>query len=283
MALTTTQVTQITDSIAKAITDFNTNFVTGTSSARTTITGGVGGTGLTSATVGRIMNLSNTPDLSDELSLLPVANTVASNVSAYLSGIAALNSFYAQYAKLCDALDTAQAGLNAFLTTNTLQVNAFFAACFNYYQANAVNLGLRTSTNIPTAIVTANYFPYAAVDDLWDITFSGATTFSANAVGTSTSTSGSGGGVGQIYIYKVNATNAVGGAAIQVTYTNGAGNSANATYNTTSGVPLASGSLAAGYSISGAIGSAITAVSATGGTSGEQYRFGIQLVRSAAY
>ncbi len=282
MALTTAQVTAIADSIAQACTDYNTNYITGVATARTTITNGVGGTGATSATVGRVLAYAAVPDLADELALLPKANTVASNVSALLTGIN-LNSFYLQYLPLLDALDTAQTGLNAFLTTNSLQVNAFFANAFNYYATNASTLGYRSSANLPTAIATANYFPYAVVDDLWDITFSGATTFSVNAVGTSVSTAAKGGGIGTIYIYKVNATAPVGGAAITVTYTNGAGNAATTVYSTTSSVPAASSSLASGSQTLGVAGSAITAVTATGGTSGEQYSFGIKLVRSAAY
>ena len=281
MALTTAQTTAITDSIGKALLDYNTNFVTGTSTARTNINNGVGGTGA-SATVGRVLAYAAVPDLSDELSLLPKVNTVASNVAAYLTGVANLNSIYNQYLPLLDALDTAQSGLNAFLTTNALQTDALFAGAFNYYVTNAATLGYRTAANLPTAIATANYFPYAIVDDLWDITFSGATTFSTNAVGTSVSTAATGGGVGTIYIYKVNATNAIGGAAISVTYTTAAGTSTTVVYNTTSGVPLASGSLATGYTL-GTAGSAITAVTATGGTSGEQYRFGIKLVRAVGY
>jgi hypothetical protein len=281
MALSTTQTTAITDSIGKALLDYNTSFVTGTSTARTNINNGVGGTGAT-ATVGRVLAYAAVPDLSDELSLLPKANTIASNVSAYLSGIANLNSAYNQFLPLLDSLDTAQAGLNAFLTTNTLQVDALFTAAFNYYVTNAATLGYRTAANLPIAIATANYFPYATTDDLWDITFSGATTFSTNAVGTSVSTAATGGGVGTIYIYKVNASNAIGGAAITVTYTNAAGNGATVVYNTTSGTPAASGSLATGYTL-GVAGQAITVVTATGGTSAEQYRFGIKLVRAVGY
>lgn len=283
MALTTSQVTAITDSISKAITDFNTNFVTGTSTATTTINNGVGGTGATSALLGRVLAYASVPDLPDELAFLPKANTVAASAAAYLTGIRSLNSFYLQFLPLLDALDTAQSGLNAFLTTNTLSVNAFFAAAFNYYATNAVTLQYRTSANVPTAISTANYFPNAAIDDMWDITCSGATTFSANAVGSNASSAVSGGGVAQLYIYKVNASAAFGGAQFTVTYTNAAGNAATATYNTTSGTPAASGSLASGYAITNAIGQAITAITGSGMTTGEQYRFGMQLTRTPAY
>src|SRR5260221_106771 len=283
MALTNAQVTAITDSIAKAITDFNTNFLTGTATITTTINSGVGGTGATSATLGRVLAYAAVPDAADELALLPKVNTVASNVAAYLTGVRALNSLYLQYLPLLDALDTTQSGLNAFLTSNALQVNAFAAAAFNYYQANATTLGFRTPANIPVAIATANFFPYAAVDTLWGFTCSGATTFSANAVGTNVSTAVSGGGVGQVYIYKNNATNAIGCATFTITYTNAAGTPATATYSTVSGTPTATGSLSAGLARSRAIAQAITAVSGTGMTNAEQYTLGIQLVRTAAY
>lgn len=283
MALTNTQVTALTDSVAKALTDFNTNFVTGTATITTTINSGVGGTGASSATLGRVLAYASVPDAADELALLPKANIVASNVAAYLSGVRALNSLYLQYMPLLDALDTAQSGLNAFLTTNTLQINAFAATAFNYYQANATTLGFRSPSNIPVAIATANFFPFATTDTMWGFTSSGATTFSANTVGVNTSTAVNGGGVGQVYIYKNNAVAAVGGATFTITYTNAAGTPAIATYSTVSGTPAASGSLATGYVVSGAIAQAITSVSGTGMTSGEQYTLGIQLVRTAAY
>lgn len=283
MALSSTQVRQITDSIAQAIGDYNTAFITNTGTNTplySTIVNGVSGTG-GSATLGRVLAWG---DLTPELTALKAANTAATNVTANITSVRTISSFYSQFYPLLDALDLAiSGGLNAFLTTNTLQVNAWFAAAFNAYQSNAVALGYRTSANIPTAIATANYFPYANIDSMWSFTCSGATTFSSNAVGTNASTAVSGGGVCQLYLYKSNATNAVGGATFTVTYTNAAGNSATATYTTTSGVPLASGSLAAGYSISGAIGSAVTAVTGTGMTSGESYTIGAQLVRSAAY
>jgi hypothetical protein len=276
-------VTAIADSIAQACSDYNTNFVTGTSSAATTMNSGVGGTGATTATLGRVLAYAAVPNLSAELLLLPKVNTVAANVAAYLTGVRTLTPFYQQFYPLLDALDTAQSGLNAFLATNTLQVNAFFAAAFNGYATNAVTLGYRTSANAPTAIAVAQYFPYASIDTMWGFTASGATTFSANAVGANTSTSGSGGGVGQFYIYKNNSSNAVGGATFTISYTKADGTTGTATYSTTSGVPLASGSLSAGYAISGAIGSAITAVTGSGMTSAEQYTIGMQLVRASAY
>lgn len=283
MALTTAEVTALCDSIAKSLADYNTNFITGTSSATNTMNSGIAGTGATSATLGRVLAYASVPDVTDELLLLDPANTCAANCAAYLSGVRNINGFAQQWFPLMDKLDSSLSGLNAFLTTNTLQVSAWFAAAFNLYVTNAGVMGLRTSTNLPTAIATANYFPYAAIDSMWNFTCSGATTFSANAVGSNASTSGSGGGVGQIYIYKSNATNATGGATFTVTYTNAAGNSATATYTTTSGTPVASGSLSAGYAVTGAIGSAITAVTGTGMTSGEAYTLGIQLVRAVAY
>ena len=283
MALTTSQVTALTDSIAKAATDFNTNFITGTATATTTINNGVGGTGATSATLGRVLAYAGVPDLPDELSFLPRANTTAASVAAYLTGLRTLNTFFLQYLPLLDVLDTAQSGLNAFLTTNTLSVNAMMANAFNYYCTNAVTLGYRTAATVPTPISVANFFPYAAIDDMWDLTCSGATTFSTNVVGANATTSVAGGGIAQLYIYKVNAGNAAGGAQFTVTYTTASGGTATATYTTSSGTPAASGSLASAYAISGAIGQGITAVTGTGMTSGEQYRFGMQLTRTANY
>lgn len=282
MALNTTQVTQLCDSVAKGIDDYTTAFITNTgtnSPIYSTITAGVSGTG-GSATVGRVLNFLD--NASEQILIKPV-NTAAANVTAYITSVRAIAGFYAQYYTLLDAIDTTVGGLNAYLTTNSIQVKACFANAFNAYQAVAVPLGLRTSTNAPIAIATANFFPDAAIDTMWGFTSSGATTFSANAVGANANTSVSGGGVGQFYIYKNNASNAIGGATFTIQYTNAAGSTASTTYNTTSGTPTASGSLSSGFAITGAIGSAIVSVTGSGMTSGEQYTIGMKLVRASAY
>ena len=281
MALNSSQVTGLTDSVSQALSDFNTCFVanTGTSTpSSTTIINGVSGT-TTSNTLGRILNYV---DIVPELNMLTAANTMATNVTAYVGGLQAISGFYPQFYPLFDKLDsTLTSGLNAFLTANSIQVNARFAIAFNYWAsiATSVTPG-RTSSNAPVAITTANFFPYAATDSLWTFTCGTGASMTLSAVGTNTSTTVNGGGVGQMYLYKANATNAIGGATLTVTYTTATGSSTTATYTTTSGVPLASGSLAAGYSITTAIGSAVTGVTGTGMTSGEQYVIGMKLVRA---
>lgn len=278
MALTTTQVRDFTDSIAKACDDFNQNFIVATATPASNIITGVGGTGV-SQTVGRAMNWL---DIGSEVNVLADIQAAASSVTAYLTSIRSLSGFYQRYFPVLDALDLSlTGGLNAFLTTNSIQINAYVANAFNNYQAVAVSGGFRGTA--PPAIITANYFPYAAVDDIWDLTCSGATTFSTNAAGANPNTSVAGGGVGQIYIYKVNAGNAAGGAALVIQYIKGDGTTGTVTYNTSSGTPTASGSLAAGFTVTGAIGSSIVSVSGTGMTNAEQYRLGIKLVRSPAY
>lgn len=283
MAITTTQVQQITDSVAQGISDFNTAFVTNTGTNAplySTIVSGVTGTG-GSATQGRVLGLN---DLTSELAMLTPANKTAANVTAYITSVRSISAFYQQYYPLLDALDFTTSGLNAYLTSNTMQVNAWFAAAFNAYAAVAVALGYRTTANVPTAIGTANYFPYAAIDTMWGFTCSGATTFSANAVGANASTAVAGGGVAQFYLYKNNASNAVGGATFTITYTKADGTTANVNYSTVSGTPTASGSLASGsVAISGAIGQSITAVTGTGMTSGEQFTIAAKIVRAATY
>lgn len=280
MAITTSQVTQISDSVAQALSDFNTCFVANTavsSPSSATIINGVSGTTVTN-TLGRILNFL---DLPSELNMLTAGNTMANNVTAYTTGLQSNTGFYAQFNTIFDKLDTTTAGLNAYLTANSLQVNAWFALAFNNWCTNAVAVTPgRTSANAPIALSAANFFPYSATDTMWNVTCGTGTSMTISAVGTNATTGVNGGGVGQIYIYKVNATNAIGGATFTITYTNGAGSPATATYTTSSGVPLASGSLAAGYSVSTGIGSAITAVTGTGMTNAEQYRFGIKVVRA---
>ena len=286
MALTNTQLLAITDNISQDLSDFNAAFITNTgvnTPLYSTIVNGVASTGATSGLIGRLLAVAGAPDLSDSLTLLPAANKTAGLTSAYITSLRSLSSYYASFYPILDALDLAQGGLNLFLSTNSLQVNGYFAQAFNAYAALAVALGYRGSANVPTPLVAANYFPYSAVDSMWGFTASGATTFSANAVGTNASTLAFGSGVGQVYIYKNNATNAIGGATFTISYTNASGSTVTATYATTSGVPLASGSLAAGYAVTGCIASAITGVTGTGMTSGEQYTLGIKLVRATSY
>lgn len=278
MALTATQVQNLCDSIAKACDDFNSNFIIGTLTPANNIVTGVGGTGA-SQTTGRVLNFL---DLGSEVNMLADMQTAANSVSAYLTSVRSLSGFYQRFFSLLDALDLSlSGGLNAFLTTNTLQISAYVAQAFNNYQAVAVSGGFRSVA--PAAIVAANYFPYAAVDNLWNLTCSGATTFSTNAVGANPNTSVAGGGVGQLYIYKNNAGNAVGGAALIIQYIKGDGTTGSVTYNTSSGTPTGSGSLASGFALTGAIGSSIVSVSGSGMTNAEQYTIGVKLVRSPAY
>lgn len=282
MALTTTQVTNICDSVAKGIDDYTTAFITNTASNAplySTIVNSTAGTSSTN-TVGRVLNFL---DNVSEQTLLTKVNALAANVTAYITSVRSIANYNLNLYTFFDALDATLGGLNTYLTTNSLQVKASFANAFNTYTTNAVSLAFRGNTNLPTAIAVANFFPDVAIDTMWGFTASGATTFSANAVGANASTAAFGGGTAQFYIYKNNASNAVGGAAFTIQYTNAAGNTANATYNTASGTPTASGSLAGGFSISGAIGSAIVGVTGTGMTSGEQYTIGLKLIRASAY
>lgn len=282
MALSASQVTALTDSIAKGISDYNANVVTGLSASFTAMNAGISGTGA-SATIGRVLGYAGVPDLADELTLLPKAYAMGNQTAAFLSGLQNMNGWYQQYFPILDALDTAQAGLNQFLLAQTIQVNGWFAAAFNYYVGMASLMGLRSVANLPTALSAGTFFPYASVDNMWGFTSSGATTFTANAVGANVNTAGSGGGAAQLLIYKANAGNAAGGATFNVSYINGAGQTVTASYTTTSGVPVGAGSLAAGYVIPGAIGSQVTGVTGVGMTAGEQYIIGTKLVRTPAY
>lgn len=280
MAITTSFVTQLTDSISQGLSDFNTCFVANTlvsSPSSATIINGTSGTS-TTQTLGRILNFN---DLPTELNMLAAGNTAANNVTAYVTGLQANTGFYAQYYTIFDKLDIATGGLSAYLVSNSLQVNARFAVAYNAWVPNAVAVTIgRTSANAPLAITAASYFPYALVDTMWTFTCGTGTSMTASVVGSNVSTAATGGGVGQFYLYKSNAVNAVGGATFTVSYINAAGTTATATYTTTSGVPLASGSLAAGYTVTSAIGSAITGVTGTGMTSGEIYILGIKMVRA---
>jgi hypothetical protein len=281
MALTALQVQQYTDSLAKGCDDFNSAFLLNTAvntPLYSTIIAGIGGTGV-SQTLGRTLNWL---DLASEVAMLGKTQATANAVAAYISSIRSLAGYYQQLYGALNALDLLLVGgLNTFLTANSLQINGYVANAFNNFATTAVSGGLRQVS--PIQIATANYFPYAAVDDLWDIMCSSASGFSTNAVGSNPSTSVAGGGIAQLFIYKVNPSNAVGGATLIISYTNASGSTSQATYNTSAGTPSASGSLATGFTIVGAIGSAVIGITGSGMTSGEQYRIGARLVRSPSY
>jgi hypothetical protein len=281
MALTASQVVNITDSLAKGCDDFNTMFIANTASNSPTysnLIAGISGTGATQTT-GRILNLL---DINSEVLMLPCIQGVATSVAAYIASIRSLAGYYQLLYPILNALDLSlPGGLNTFLTVNNIQVNAYIANAWNNFCSIAVASSYRTTTPIP--IATANYFPYTSVDDLWDITCSGAMTFSTNQAGTNISTAVAGGGAGQFCIYKVNTGNAAGGATFFITYINSAGITSQASYTTSSGTPAASGSLANGYTISGAIGISIVSITGYSMTAGERYRLGIRLTRSPSY
>lgn len=278
----------LTDSIAQACSDFNAALTTaGFTTAIGNMNAGISGIAATN-TLGRI--LAYVDPTSEGTMLTPMNNTVTL-AAAYATGIQSMNAYYQQLYPILNAFDSyinanvTPGGVNAWLVANSLQVNAWYANAHNYFQSNAVGSSLRSGATNAVAIAAANFFPYAAVDNMWGFT-SGATsiTFSANAVGANASTAVKGGGVGQLVIYKVNAGAAAGGATINVTYTTATGASLIASVSTTG--LAASSNLGAGVAINTGnlgIGSAVTAVSGTGMTNLEQYAIGIKLVRPSTY
>lgn len=283
MATTPTFVAAYTDSVAKSILEFSTAFVSNTaigSPSSSTIIAGVSGPGANN-TYGRVALTGDGPT---ELALLFATNASVNNVIAYITGLQSLNGFYQQYYTIFNALDLAVSGLNAFLTTSGLQVSSWFAQAFNAWcsVATQVTSG-RNSSNTPVVITPGNYFPGSAIDTIWNITTGAGTVMSSSLVGANANSSIGGGGVGQIVIYKSNTGNAVGGASLVITYKNGSGANVTATYATVAGTPVGSGSLAAAYIVTNAIGSQIISVTGTGMTAAEQYTFGIQPIRTIAY
>src|SRR5438445_6009305 len=131
MALTSTQIQQFTDSIAKSCDDFNNAFILNTANntpTYSTIVAGVGGTG-TSQTLGRVLNWL---DVTSEVTILSTMQAAANNVSAYIASIRSLSGYYQQFYPVLNTLDLAIAGgLNAFLTSSSLQISAYVASIFN--------------------------------------------------------------------------------------------------------------------------------------------------------
>jgi hypothetical protein len=275
----------ITDSIAKAITDFAALAATATTSA-SSINSGISGTGA-SNTLGRVLALAATPSfdpVSEQALIVPV-NSSVTNVTAYHTGITALNAYYQQFLPFLNAFDNyinaniTTGGVNAWLTANALQVNAYFAAAHNYLATNAIGLGLRTSATVPTALSIANYFPFANVNPMFTLACTGATA-ATQTVGSATSTQG--GGVANVVVWKSNAGVGAGGATLTITYVNAAGVST--VLNSFSlGSLSASGSISSGSVSVGISAQSITSITGTGMTNAETYVFGEVPLRTAAY
>jgi hypothetical protein len=267
--ISTTNFLGISDNIARTLLDLKTAFITNpTLNAPTSATIANGQNAASNSLEARIAALGS---IIQEAALANPGIAAATGIIGYMDVTPA--NFYAIYASLMLALDNLVVGVNNFLTLNSLQVHPEFANAFNYAASNAVSLGLALSPL--TTISPTNIFVPAS-QTLASIAVTGVTTGSLTA-GTPINTSLY--APEQLYITNILGSSSTGTATnFTITYTNAAG--------TTAIVSQAlSGSLPAGANIAvtGAIGSAVSAISITSGAAGDQFGIIVLPLRTVTY
>ena len=279
-------VIQLTDSIAQAISDFNSTFVSNSAPAITSLSAilsNVGGTSATSQTLGRILVLAQ--PLARAL-LLETIEDVVENISGFQNMIQNPWYFYQQYFPLMDALEIDTGGLAVFLQAyaNTLGVyppssivNANFAQVFNAY---ALSSPLRGYGPGPQIIPNYLVFPNANVDPLYTYVCGQNTTMLYQMQGTTMAPFG--GGCAPLSLYMTSAGPPAGGASLTITYIDGTGVTQTGTFAIPTSL-VGPSTLTTGSVPLGIVGSSITNVTGTSMTLGESYTIGAPLVRPSSY
>lgn len=216
-------------------------------------------------------------DFAQQVALETAAVKSVGNVAMYITALQQMNNMYANYFNICDALDNHVGGLNAFLTTNVIGVNEWFASAFNYYAANATGAGLRGPATAPTAIAAANVFADAAYL-LGTIAVSGASAGTYTQGVQLPSVLGS----PALYIWKTDAGSASADTVFNVSYINASGSVASQAVTLTGSFATGITNAIAVGSITGSMVTNITVTSS--GTSSEHYAVGVAAgARAAAY
>jgi hypothetical protein len=273
--ITSTNLQNLADNCAKIIADTYAAFVTGPSTNAptiATITSGI--TGASNSLESRIAGLA---DFSQESTLATAAAAAATNMNALLNNQITQATIEAQFAAYMNALDLETSGLASFLSANSIQVDEYFSGAFNYFVSNAVALGLRGNSNLPTKIPTTSIFPHASQANLGSIAVTGAAAgaFTAGTAIDTTKYSPL-----TLYIENTSAGNAAAATSFTVTYTGSDGTSHTVTFAISSGMQPG---VSHGVSLS-VIGSAVTNIAVnSSGTSGESYQIYAPVVRSVAY
>lgn len=268
MAITTTKIQQLTDSIAKLLTDTSTAVTGLTSNAPTIST-------MTAGITSQAARVAGFNAIDDETALAAAVSASGAAYDSFLATLAVLSQAYPTLYVELNALETWANGLSGYLATNSVQVHKAFADAFNSFAANARNSGLRLTN--PVAIAPANIFPAAAIDPVAAVAVTGAAagTFTA---GTAVDTTQ----YGALPLYLQNSSAGASAAAtvFHITYVGADG--ASHTVDKTITVSMGTG---AGNAVTlGVTGTAVTAISITSnGTNGESYHVTAPLVRTPAY
>ncbi len=159
------------DSLAKALIDLNSTFVSYPASINmvSQIQGGLlsANPSLTS----RVLALS---DAGLELTLLPAAQTTGQTVANGLAATTVLSAYWIQFFAFFSALDSVTAGLSNYLVVNSLQVHDFFGRAFNSFAAQAQTLGYRSLTQ-PVSVISPSQIFIPTAQTLGTMTYSAPT------------------------------------------------------------------------------------------------------------
>ncbi len=233
--ITVADVQVLADNIAKSLVDLESAYISNplvNTPTKTTISNGqlAGSISLTA----RIAGFN---DIDTEAALAVPGLNAANNIVNWMN--IANTAFYIQYPGLMVALNTLVGGLNAFLTTNSLEVHSEFANAFNYAANNAPLLGVASAPFTPIAV--ANIFIPNDIT-LGTLAVTGATTCNFT-VGTAINNNQY--APTQTVLLQNSGTTNTGGTAtqFQITYVNGALQTVSTTVQLT-------GALAPGASLS---------------------------------
>lgn len=171
MALSSTNVQTLTDTLAKLFKDIEDNVMTGPAAFVNGLLSGGATYGIPAVTT-RIVQFQ---DAAAELALLAPANSSTQLLANDLVANTTLSTYYRSLYTLLDALETATGGLATYLSTNSTTVALAFAELWNAYAGAAQLVGLRPATYQVETLTPSQVFPDIATD-LARITIGGSAT-----------------------------------------------------------------------------------------------------------
>lgn len=245
MAITTTQFTNLVDSIAKTLVDLEAAEITTSAATLANVITGQGG-----GTTGLVARANALTPVGPGLDIPAVAQRVGAKIVAAASPVAP--NYYSLYAPLIAKLDAEVGGLQQYLFANSLQVHPEFAnliANLNSTQGTPAQVGPISPANIFLAAESAALGSIA-------VTGAAASTFTAGTAIDLTKFAPA-----PLYLKNTKAGTSGGTAtAFSITYTNAAGTAGQTATFTLPGAQAANAILSLAIT-----GSAVSAFSVTGG------------------
>lgn len=269
--INTTNFLLIADNVAKTLRDLETSLITNVgANAQTLSTIQNGQNAVSNSLLAHVAALG---DAGQENALVPAAVATAA-LSANIP-VFALSGLWANWKSLFLALDNHVSGVNAYLQTNTLQVDPYFSDAFNYVANNAAALGVASSNLTPIAI--AHIFPKVEVS-LGTISVTGA---SAGTFGAGTALDTTKYASQQLYLKNTSGSPTSGTAtSFTITYTNASGTTGQTVTQALSGALAAGAYLAAGSAVGQAVSNIVVN---SGGVNADALAVVVKPLRAVVY